>query len=354
MNKALILFGTRPEAMKLIPVIKELHKQGLQYEIINTNQHAEILDDLLCAEGIIPDYKLQICGYHCTLIEIKAAMLTQLCNVLCKHTYAFIIVQGDTLSALVGAEYGFLQKIPVYHVEAGMRTYDLCNPYPEECFRRMISTMATLHFCPSKDERDHLTSEKFPQNAVHVVGNTFADYRKHSSKSTVERKKQILITFHRRENIPHLDTLLMQIAELAEMTPDFRWLFPVHPNSIIEDLAEKYLAGVPNIWLSRPLLSDSFYQELLASALVISDSGGVQEECILNAKKMLVIRKASERRANFDFMKLVSPTENLKEHFFSLLNKKAAIKGTDYYGTGNAAEQIVQIIMREISKRMLT
>lgn len=347
MNKILVVFGTRPEAIKLIPVIRELRTKGVRYEVLNTNQHAEILDSLLNAEGIVPDYKLSICGQYDNLIETKAAMLEQLSNTLCENTYTSIIVQGDTLSALVGAEYGFLSQIPVYHVEAGMRTYNPSNPYPEECFRRMISVMATLYFCPSNDEKDNLIAEGVSSNNIYVVGNTFVDYRKHSNKSVVKNKKQVLITLHRRENIPHLDTLFMQIAELAKATTDFVWLFPVHPNPIIEGLVKKHLEGISNVVLCPPLLSDAFYQELLASELIISDSGGVQEECIINAKKMLVVREVSERKTDFDFMELVSPTEKLKEHFYSLLNKEVTTQGADYYGTGNAAEQIVQIIVRE-------
>lgn len=347
MNKILVVFGTRPEAIKLIPVIRELQNQGVRYEVLNTNQHAEILDSLLSVEGIIPDYKLSICGQYDNLIETKAAMLKQLNIALGKNTYTSIIVQGDTLSALVGAEYGFLRQIPVYHVEAGMRTYNPSNPYPEECFRRMISVMATLHFCPSNEEKDNLIAEGVSSNNIYVVGNTFVDYRKRSNKRVVENKKQILITLHRRENIPHLDTLFMQIAEIAKATTDYKWLFPVHPNPIIERLAKKHLEGISNIVLSSPLSSDAFYQELLASELIVSDSGGVQEECILNAKKMLVVREVSERKTDFDFMEIVSPTENLKEHFYSLLNKESTTRGADCYGTGNAAEQIVQIIVRE-------
>lgn len=347
MNKMLVVFGTRPEAIKLIPVIRELRTQGVQYEVLNTNQHAEILDNLLSAEGIAPNYKLCICGQYDNLIETKAAMLEQLSIALGKNTYTSIVVQGDTLSALVGAEYGFLRQIPVYHVEAGMRTYNPSNPYPEECFRRMISVMATLHFCPSNDEKDNLISEGVSSNNIYVVGNTFVDYRKRSNKRVVENKKQILITLHRRENIPYFDTLFMQIAEIAKATTDYKWLVPVHPNPIIEELAKKHLEGISNIELSSPLSSDAFYQELLASELIVSDSGGVQEECILNAKKMLVVREVSERKTDFDFMELVSPTEKPKEHFYSLLNKKSTTQGADYYGTGNAAEQIVQIIMRE-------
>jgi len=347
MNKILVVFGTRPEAIKLIPVMRELKRNNITYDLLNTNQHDAILDDLLSTEGIKPNYRLCICGQYKDLIDTKAAMLNQMNTVLGKNIYSAVIVQGDTLSALTGAEYGFMRQIPVYHVEAGMRTYDLSNPYPEESFRRMISVMTSLHFCPSEDEKRNLLAEGFSDNGIHVVGNTFVDYRTQNKPFVSTVKKQVLITLHRRENLPYLKKILGQISELAKDYPDYNWLFPVHPNPVITKLAQKYLGSIANVVLCEPLPSDEFYKQLLSSEIVISDSGGVQEECILNAKKLLIVREVSERKANFDFMELVSPTEEFCCKFKSLLSRQTTHMDVDYYGKGDAAQQIVQIILKE-------
>lgn len=347
MNKILVVFGTRPEAIKLIPVMRELNLHNINSDLLNTNQHDTILDDLLATEDIKPDYRLCICGKYKDLIDTKAAMLNQMNTALGKNIYSAVIVQGDTLSALTGAEYGFMRQIPVYHVEAGMRTYDLSNPYPEESFRRMISVMASLHFCPSEDEKRNLLAEGFSDNSIHVVGNTFVDYRILNKPIVSAVKKQVLITLHRRENIPYLEKILGQISELANDFPDYNWLFPVHPNPVITKLAQKNLGSIANVVLCESLPSDEFYKQLLASEIVISDSGGVQEECILNAKKLLIVRQVSERKANFDFMELVSPTEDFYFKFKSLLSRQTTHMGVDYYGKGDAAQQIVQIILKE-------
>lgn len=347
MNKILVVLGTRPEAIKLIPVMRELNLHNINSDLLNTNQHDTILDDLLATEDIKPDYRLCICGKYKDLIDTKAAMLNQMNTALGKNIYSAVIVQGDTLSALTGAEYGFMRQIPVYHVEAGMRTYDLSNPYPEESFRRMISVMASLHFCPSEDEKRNLLAEGFSDNSIHVVGNTFVDYRILNKPIVSAVKKQVLITLHRRENIPYLEKIFGQISELAKDYPDHNWLFPVHPNPIITKLAQKHLGSIANVVLCEPLSSDEFYKQLLSSEIVISDSGGVQEECILNAKKLLIVREISERKANFDFMELVSPTEDFYFKFKSLLSRQTTHMGVDYYGKGDAAQQIVQIILKE-------
>jgi len=268
----------------------------------------------------------------------------QLCEALSSATPSAVVVQGDTLSALVGAEYGFLSGIPVYHVEAGMRTYNSGNPYPEESFRRMIASMTALHFAPSADEACNLLREGFPSDTIHVVGNTFADYRMRTSMPKPEPKKQILITLHRRENLPHLEFILRQIAKIIQSHQEYSWLFPVHPNPTVKALAELYLGNLSGITLCEPMPPEHFYRELLASEMVISDSGGVQEECILNAKKLLVIRETSERRTDFYFTELASPTEPLKEKFDKLLSRSETSVGTDYYGSGGAACRIVDII----------
>lgn len=348
MDKILVMFGTRPEALKLIPIIRELQRQKVGYETLHTGQHAEMLMPFLQSECIRPDHTLPPLDGG-DMAQCKASMLWQICRSIGNKHYAAILVQGDTLSTATGAEYGFLRAIPVAHMEAGMRTYERKDPYPEEVFRRTVSLMADLHFCPSEKERSHLIAEGVKEECVHVVGNSFVDYHMKSPIEAPPLKKQILVTLHRRENIPHLHDLLAKIAALAQKTSAYHWLFPVHPSPNILPLVQEHLSGLPNLTCCPPLPPDAFYRELLCSAMVISDSGGVQEECILNGKKMLVLRCVSERRTDLACIRLVPPDTDLEKPFYTLLQSDPPKSGSHCYGQGHAAEKIVQILKHDLA-----
>ncbi len=349
MKKILIVFGTRPEAIKLFPVIQELDKQGVKYAVLNTNQHDKILDDFLAEHNLDANYKLKVCGKYSDMFSMKSAMLAQINQCLNGENFASVIVQGDTLSALVGAEYGFFNNIPVYHVEAGMRTYNSLNPYPEETIRKMITAMSQVHFCPSEDEKNNLIREGIDNKNIHITGNTFADYQMKKSMK-IEEKKQVLVTIHRRENIAFLDEIFRKISDIAKEKSEYTWLIPLHPNPIIVQKAGQYFSDISNVKLCQPLLADEFYKELLASKIVISDSGGVHEECLLNSKKIIILREVTERTVAPDFVELVPPNGDLSEAFFDLLDRNCLDNFRKYYGTGNAAEVIVDIILRELKK----
>jgi len=343
----LFVLGTRPEGIKLLPLLWEFQKRDLPYELLHTAQHAELLDNLLQTHKIPPDYRLS--SHPAQLLDAKCSILSQMKERLSDKRFSAVIVQGDTLSALCGAEYGFFEGFPVLHVEAGMRTYHQDNPYPEEVFRRMISSMASLHFCPSEDEANHLRAEGIPPDAIHTVGNTFADYWQRLPTPTVTKKKQILITLHRRENLPFLVPLFHAIAELSQRLPDREFLFPLHPNPQIIACAEAELSGIPNLRLTGALPPEEFYRELLRSEMVLTDSGGVQEECIFLGKKVLVVRKISERRTDFAFSELVAPDDPaLADKFIALLQRDVTESHCAYYGLGGAAEKIAEVLAREI------
>ena len=191
MKPLLFVLGTRPEGLKLLPLVWECQKRSIPYEILHTDQHPELLDALLSEHRIEPDYRLFLFGRNTQLCERKAQILAQMAQVLAHRKFSALLVQGDTLSALVGAEYGFLCEIPVVHIEAGMRTYRQDHPYPEEAFRRTIGAMASLHFCPSEDEKHHLLREGVRERQIFVTGNTFPDYWNALPKRTAEAKKQI-------------------------------------------------------------------------------------------------------------------------------------------------------------------
>ncbi|MGM9880890.1 MAG: non-hydrolyzing UDP-N-acetylglucosamine 2-epimerase [Bacilli bacterium] len=342
-NKILLILGTRPEAIKLIPVIEELKINDVPYEIINTNQHSDLIDDVLKENGIIPDYKLDIFGKSNDLNEMKNEIIKQIDNKIIESDIRMILVQGDTLSALAGAEYGYNHKIDVAHVEAGMRTFDFTNPYPEEKYRVMIDQYSKFFFCPSKIEEENLLKENIKKN-VFVTGNTFTDYRL-KNKFKVTLKNQVLVTIHRRENIVFLDKIMDEIKQIAIKNPGIKFLFPLHPNPIIVKKAIKSLSSITNVELVKPLNSEIFFRELLSSLLVISDSGGIQEECILAGKKMIVVRSLTERRYDFDFMRLVNPnSDSMVSAFDELISKNIEEKENYFYGNGNARKSIVRII----------
>ncbi|MBO5939096.1 MAG: UDP-N-acetylglucosamine 2-epimerase (non-hydrolyzing) [Clostridia bacterium] len=347
MKPFLFILGTRPEAIKLLPLVWEFQKRDLPFEILHTDQHTELLDTMFAHHAIVPNYRLSI-GKQSDLAQTKIEMLSQMRDILTPQKFSSVIVQGDTLSTLVGAEYGFFHAIPVIHIEAGMRTYCNEDPYPEEAFRRMISTVATLHFCPSEDEARNLRREGIPHTQIFTVGNTFADYWNTISKPNVTPKKQILITLHRRENLSYIDRIFDALAELSKELNEYHFLFPLHPNPAIVSCAEAHLRGVSNFCLTAPMKPDEFYRELLRSEMIVTDSGGVQEECIFHAKKILILRKVSERRSNFPFSILVDPEDPfLKNKFYTLLKQPNKESHSDYYGRGDSAKKIADILLKQ-------
>ncbi len=343
----LFVLGTRPEGIKLLPLVWEIQKRGLPFELLHTRQHTDLLDTLLEKHKFFPNYRLS--PHPAELVAAKCSILSQMEERLDADRFSALIVQGDTLSALCGAEYGFFHRTPVVHIEAGMRTYRKDNPYPEEILRRMISAMAELHFCPSEDEANSLRREGIPPDRVFVTGNTFPDYWQSLPKPTVPPKKQILVTIHRRENLPFLERIFDAIAELARELCELELLFPLHPNPTIIECAKARLSGIPNLRLTKALPPEAFYRELCASELVFTDSGGVQEECIFLGKKVLVVRKISERRADFPFSTLVDPEEgDLVKEFLTLRQKQVPNTPCDYYGRGGASAKIAEVLAREI------
>lgn len=342
-KKVLIVIGTRPEAIKLIPVIEALKNEDVPYDVINTNQHSYLLDNTLEINGIIPDYKLDIFGKYKSLDETKNAILNQMNQLINVNEYGMLVVQGDTLSALSGAEFGYNHHIDVGHVEAGMRTFDFNKPYPEECYRVRITEMAKYFFCPSNIEKDNLEKDGIYSN-VYVTGNTFVDYRL-KDKRSVPTKNQVLVTIHRRENLPLLDKILQEIKEVSLAYKNLTFFFSTHPNPTIVNKTNEILSNVDNVRIVSPLLPDEFYEELLASIMVISDSGGVQEECILNGKKMIIVRSKTERKYDFENMLLVNPeVDSIVDSFTKLFDKIVEEKPCYYYGNGDSGIKIAKII----------
>lgn len=304
--KILSVFGTRPEAVKMAPLMLELkQREELTNIICVTAQHREMLDGVLAGFGIKPDYDLNISEHSRDLFEQTANTLTALKDVLKKEQPRLVLVHGDTVSAFAAALAAFYAGIPVGHVEAGLRSYDNFSPYPEEVNRAMISRIASLHFAPTRENAENLRREGV-SGEIFVTGNTVIDAMRLSSAKTefsspalraLEPKgKLITLTCHRRENYGEpMESIFAAVKELAETEPDITVVYPVHPAPAVRECAYKLLGGIPNVVLTEPV--DAFDMQLLMkkSFLVMTDSGGLQEEAPALGIPVLLLRRETER-----------------------------------------------------------
>ena len=295
-----IVCGTRPEIIKLAPVYHALRATGWADAVwVHTGQHAEMADRMLECFDIEPDIRLERPGS--TLEEFSAACRNQLGQVMDSRAWDMCMVQGDTESAFLGALCAFYRKVPVAHVEAGLRTYNLSRPFPEEGLRQMISRLAALHFTPTRRATDALLSEGIAAEKIELTGNTVVDAqywscKRHGIKREVTGRGQILMTVHRREHWgQEMDDIFHAIADIAREHPGQQILFPVHLNPVVQDASHKILHGIGNVKLVAPLDYVAMQQALADSALVLTDSGGIQEEAPTFGVPVLVLREETER-----------------------------------------------------------
>ncbi len=343
MKRGFFVLGTRPEADKLLPVIEAYERGGGQAALLDTRQHTRLLSGVLRGAKRVPDYRLRR-GQAGSLLARKCKMMQGLEKIYERERPAFVCVQGDTLTAVAGAESAFLSGLPVCHVEAGMRTYDQENPWPEESFRRAIAGMASLHFCPTEREAGYLIREGVAARRIYTVGNPFVDYyARHGQAGREERL--VLLTLHRRENEGALPRIFAALRRAAEKTPDYRWVFPVHPSPTLREAAGG-LSGLENVTLTPPLSPAKFRRLLLSAAIVVTDSGGVQEECLVAGRRALILRAVSERPTDYDFIELLDPRRgNIEAAFFSLLTRTVRNRPADIYGGGQAGERIAAVLL---------
>jgi UDP-N-acetylglucosamine 2-epimerase (non-hydrolysing) len=331
-----ICFGTRPEIIKLAPVISELKKQGIPYKTIFTGQHKELYEDVkfLIDE---PDYRLEIMKHNQSLNDILSSISLKLPAILKEIDAKLLIVQGDTSTVLTAALVAFHEKIKVGHVEAGLRTHDIYNPYPEEANRQLVSRIAHFNWAPTNNSKQNLLNEGI-QN-VSTTGNTVIDTCQ-SFDFPILYKKKILITLHRRENfgVP-MEKMFREIEELAKENPQFEFIFPMHPNPHVQKL-KPLLSSVKII---DPLGYKEMIELLSSCFCVISDSGGIQEECGAFNKRILVCRTTTERPEGVTagFAKLIG-TE-IKSNFDWVTNP-TPWEGENPYGSGKASQKIVEEI----------
>ena len=356
MKTLLIVCGTRPEIIKLAPVYLYLKQQSWANVLwLHTGQHDEMSKKILACFEIIPDITLVREGT--TLSEFSIGLRKQLDIVLEQTQSAMTIVQGDTESAFVGALASFYQRIPVAHVEAGLRTYDLSRPFPEEGLRQMITRITALNFAPTQGAANALLQEGIPPEIVYLTGNTVIDAQKwiidhHQIHAKASNKKQILVTMHRRENWGNeIEQACKAIAHLASKYDELEFLFPVHLNPAVKDQVFPILGKLQNVHLTEPLDYLDMQQALADSWLALTDSGGIQEEAPTFGLPVLVLRKETERpeAVNAGCAKIVGTHQSDIIHSVEfLLNTPDAYKDmqakTNPFGDGKASERIAEVI----------
>ncbi len=361
-QKVLVLFGTRPEAIKLAPVIQELRRKQMGSSVVSSSQHTTLLEPFLKSLHISVDHDLKVMRRNQDPNQVLARVMAKLDKILDAEKPDMIIVQGDTATALAGAMSGFNRKIPVGHVEAGLRSGNIMSPFPEEMNRRLISQMASLHFAPTEKNKLNLISEGVPYEKVFVTGNTVVDSLNQILKNLTpdrkivelikasEGKRRILLTTHRRESFgPQLEKNLEMIAEFIGKNGDTCLYFPVHPNPNVRKVATRILGGHDRVHLLPPLDYHDFLTLMTSAWLIVSDSGGVQEEAPTLGKPLLVLRENTERpeAVQAGVARLVGH-ESLKE----ILDQTYAINRwiesvkhkANPFGDGFSAARIVKIV----------
>jgi len=359
-TRVLCVVGTRPEAIKMAPVILALKNEPwAEVRVLATAQHRHMLDQVLNFFGIEPDIDLDIMRPNQALTTLTARLLLKLDEVLTAEKPDAVLTQGDTTTVMSVAMACFYHGIPCGHVEAGLRTWDMQNPFPEEANRVITGRFARWHFAPTKGSRDNLLREGIPDQDIIVTGNTVIDALLMTAAQDIgidvdlnPDQRLILVTSHRRENFGEpFRVICRALKRLAEQNPTVQFLYPVHPNPNVKDVAHEMLTECANIQLCDPLDYAPFIAVMKRAYIIISDSGGVQEEAPALGKPVLVLRDETERPEAVDegVVKLVGPNyERIVQETQRLLEDDEAYlamaKGISPYGDGHAAERIVKVL----------
>ena len=366
MKNILFVFGTRPEVIKLAPVILELKKYPNKYRVIvcNTEQQKELSNQTLEYFNLNADINLDCMRKDQSLAEVQTRILSSLDRVFKENDIDATIVQGDTMTVLCGALVSFYNKKPIFHVEAGLRSYDIFEPFPEEIMRQMTSRVADLHFAPTDKNKEALLKENIQTDKIHVVGNTVIDALFCLSDETLAKSKTfydehnitvnenlVLITAHRRENHgERIDRIISAIEQLAVKFANHTFVIPVHPNPNVKDKMHSKLSKYSNIKLLAPLDYPNLVYLMKNAKLILTDSGGIQEEAPSFGCPTLVMRYETERQEGIDagvsvlvgadFEKIVS----LSEKILSDSKANTRLKAQNPYGDGNSSARIEKII----------
>lgn len=364
MKKVLSIFGTRPEAIKMAPVVKELEsREGIKSIVCVTAQHRDMLDQVLEAFDIHPDYDLNIMKPGQTLSYITAEVIKGIEEVIIKEKPDVILVHGDTTTAMAAAIAGFYQQVKVGHVEAGLRTYDKYSPFPEEMNRQIIDRIADYLFAPTETSKHNLGEKLNKNQKIFVTGNTAIDALKTTVSSDysnpdldwVGNDRLILVTAHRRENLGEpMRNIFKAIKRIVDEYDDVKVIYPVHLNPKVQSVANEVLGNNENIKLIEPLDVLDFHNFMERAYFIMSDSGGVQEEAPSLGKPVLVLRDTTERPEGIDAgtLKLVgTDTDNVYSAAKELLDDKksyaAMAEAKNPYGDGFASKYIVDALVEE-------
>lgn len=364
MKTIMLVFGTRPEAIKMCPLIQELRtRKDIRTLCCVTGQHRQMLDQVLSAFHVTPDYDLAIMKDGQTLFDVTTRVMEELKNVLAEAKPDLVLVHGDTTTTFAAALTCFYMQIPVGHVEAGLRTYQLDSPFPEEFNRQAVGVVAKYHFAPTEQARQNLLRENKKPETIFVTGNTAIDALKTTVRADYQNpelewakdSRLILLTAHRRENLGEpMRAIFRAVRRIADEVPNIKVLYPVHMNPTIRALAQEILGGDERIRLIPPMDVVDFHNMLARSDLVMTDSGGIQEEAPSLGKPVLVLRDTTERPEGVaaGTLKLVgTDEETIYREAKRLLTDEAAYHrmsiASNPYGDGQACRRIADILEKD-------
>lgn len=360
-KKVLIVFGTRPEAIKMCPVVNELKRRSSMNTVVCvTGQHRQMLDQVLQAFHVVPDYDLSIMKDRQSLFDVTVSILEKIKPVLEKEKPDVVLVHGDTTTTFVTALACFYLQIPIGHVEAGLRTRNIYSPYPEEFNRQVVSIVSRFNFAPTELSKNNLLDEKRDESTIYVTGNTAIDALKttvrdnysHPELEWASDSRLILITAHRRENLGQpLHNMFRAIRRVLTEHPDTKAIYPIHMNPAVREIAAQELGDEDRIHIIEPLDVLDFHNFQSRSYLILTDSGGIQEEAPSLGVPVLVMRDTTERPEGIaaGTLKLVgTKEETIYKEFSKLLNDRTAYDlmahASNPYGDGHACERIADIL----------
>lgn len=361
MKTVMLVFGTRPEAIKMCPLVNELKtRKNIKTVVCVTGQHRQMLDMVLDTFSVVPDYDLSIMKEKQTLFDITANILLNIKSVLEEVKPDVVLVHGDTSTTFVTALACFYMQIPVGHVEAGLRTYNIYSPYPEEFNRQAVSIISKYNFAPTKLAKENLIKEGKAEDTVYITGNTAIDALKttvredynHPELQWAKDSRLIIITAHRRENLGEpMHQMFRAIRRILDEHPDVKAVYPIHMNPLVRQAAKEELSGCDRIHIIEPLDVLDFHNFLSRCYMILTDSGGVQEEAPSLGKPVLVMRDTTERPEGIKAgtLKLVGTCEEtIYENFKELLDNKETYetmsKASNPYGDGFACKRIADIL----------
>lgn len=362
MKKVMLVFGTRPEAIKMCPLVNELKtRESIETIVCVTGQHRQMLDQVLEVFDVVPDYDLSIMKEKQTLFDITVNILNDISKVLEEVRPDVVLVHGDTSTTFVTALACFYLQIPVGHVEAGLRTYNIYSPYPEEFNRQAVGIISNYNFAPTEKAKENLIKEGKKKESIYVTGNTAIDALKttvkkeynHPELEWAKGSRLILITAHRRENLGEpMKAMFKAILRVLKEHPDVKAIYPIHMNPLVREIADSILGQEERVHIIEPLEVIDFHNFLNQSYMILTDSGGIQEEAPSLGKPVLVMRDTTERPEGIEAgtLELVgTEEENIYRNFKKLLEDEEEYKkmsnASNPYGDGFACKRIADILV---------